>query len=120
MIYSLIEALFGIIKLIWNAPFWLVVVVIVILAVINILQGIFGVPNSDNTGSAGYEVESVNTYTDNICQIEFEKVDQPFVFYDYSGDRCGRDDCFCDSKGEHRCWGDGFYDGKGYYRKWGD
>lgn len=88
MIYGIINALFGIIKLIWNAPFWLVVLAIVILAVINILQGIFGVPNSDNTGSTGVEVGSVNN--NDIYQNKFDKIEHPFVFYDYSGDRCGR------------------------------
>lgn len=87
---------------------------IVILAAINILQGILGVPNSDNTGSTGFEVGSFNN--DAICQIKFDKVDQPFVFYDYKGNRCGSGDCFYDSKGNRVSCGNGFYDGKGYYR----
>lgn len=73
--------------------------------------------NSDYTGSTGFEAGSKNN--DNICQIESEKVNQPFVFYDYRGNRCGRANCFYDSEGNCVSWGDGFYDGEGY-RNWGD
>lgn len=121
MISWLFETLFGIIKFIWNAPTWAVVLVIVIFAVLYFIGNLFGIFDSyGGSGSGGYEGGSNSTYADETSQIKFDKPKQPFVFYDYNGDRRGRGDCFYDSKGYRRSWGDGFYDGKGYYRSWGE
>jgi hypothetical protein len=114
MISSLIKALFGIIKLIWNAPTWVVVLVIIMIAVLSFLIGDSGSSSSGGTG------ESSSKYPNELPKLQFNKPEQPFVFYDYNGDRHGRGDCFQDSKGYYRSWGDDFYDGKGYYRSWGE
>lgn len=121
MINGLIETLFGIIKLIWNAPFWLVVLVIVIFFVVyfvGYVLGYFG--DSGSSSSTGYGAGVGHSYTAESYQIEFDKVENSFVFYDYNGNRCGKGDCFYDSKGYCRSWGDGFYDAEGNYCNWGD
>lgn len=119
MLLGLIELVFGIIKAIWYAPVWLVILVVIILAVINMLQSLFDGSDSDNTRSSSYG-GGLNNTSDTGIQSISDKIEQPFVFYDYNGDRCGRGDCFYDSEGNCVSWGDGFYDGKGYYRNWGD
>lgn len=119
MISGLIEALFGIIKLILMAPFWLFVVVVIILAVINFLQVLFGSSDPSSMGDSGYSGGAGYTPSDENQSIS-DKVEQPFAFYDYNGDRCGRGDCFYDSEGNCVSWGEGFCDGKGYQRNWGD
>lgn len=112
MLFGLIELIFNIIKAIWYAPVWLVILFVIILAIINIVQGLFGNPNSGGTENA---MGSGSAYVPTTDQIE-----QPFSFYDYNGERCGRGDCFYDSEGNCVSWGDGFCDGKGYQRDWGD
>jgi len=121
MISSLIEALFKIIALIWNAPMWLVLLIIFLIAIVYFFQVLFDNDNdSGSSGSTEYGGTSSRTYADKTSQIKFDKVERSFIFYDSHGDRRGRGDCFYDSKGYRRSWGDGFYDGKGYYRSWGD
>lgn len=120
MISWLIETLFNIVKFIWNAPTWAVVLVIVIFFAVLYYFGIFD-SSSGTNGSRGEEDKgSGSSYTNKMTHINFDKPEQPFVFYDYNGDRRGRGDCFYDSKGCRRSWGDGFYDGKGFFRNWGE
>lgn len=121
MLSNLVGALIKIITLIWNAPTWLVLLVLFLFAVVYFVVKIFSFDG--DTGSsdrAGYRGDSSYTHTDETFPIKFDKVEHPFVFYDSQGNRCGRGSCFYDSKGDRRSWGEGFYDGKGYYRNWGD
>lgn len=118
MISALFETFFGIIKFVWNAPTWAVVLVIAILFVLCFIGRLFG--GSDSSGDGRYGEGTGNEYPDDSNPIQFDKHEHPFAFYDYNGDRRGRGDCFQDSKGYRRSWGDGFYDGKGYYRSWGE
>lgn len=121
MISNLIGALFDIIKGIWNAPTWLVVLVVVILGVLYLAARLFGVlDDSESSDSNGYVGNLSRKNPDKEIQGQGEKPEQPFVFYDSQSNRRGRGDCFYDSQGNRRSWGEGFYDGKGYYRSWGD
>lgn len=121
MIYTLVETIFGIIKFIWTAPFWIVILGIVIFGVFYMIGNLFGI--FDTSGSSeGKEPRSTsadNKFTEPF-QINFDRPEHPFVFYDNQGNRCGRGSSFYDSKGEFCSWGMGFHDGKGYYRQWGE
>ena len=120
MISGLIGTVFKIIELIWKAPVWLVVLIIVLLVVWNFFAYLFDGSNDSGGSDVGYGGSADCPYTDEIWPIGSDKVEKSFVFYDSNGDRRGRGDCFYDSRGYRRNWGDGFYDGKGYYRSWGD
>lgn len=122
MLNGIITTLFKIIELIWNAPFWLVVLVIIIFSILYLIGNLFGVFDvSDSSAhSTGYVESSNCTYSNDEYQVKLDKIEHPFVFYDYNGNRCGRGDCFYDSKGCRRSWGDGFYDAEGNYCDWGD
>lgn len=121
MIYALVEALFGIIKFIWTAPFWAVILGIIILGVLYMIGNLFGIfDSSEGSGGGGYGGGSSSKESADPFQIDFNKPERPFVFYDSHGDRCGRGSSFYDSKGEFCIWGGGFHDGKGCYRQWGE
>ena len=116
----MIGSLINLISWFFSLPFWVFVVIIIVIAVLNIF-----IRPSDNDNSSGdYSSSEYTDYSDSSCDREFQteinKVEHPFVFYDFSGNRCGRGSCFYDSKGIRRSWGEGFYDAKGYYRNWGD
>ncbi len=125
MLFDIINFLFEAIKAIWNAPAWLVVSGIVLIAIVCFIVYLlnpgggyssYGGSNGRNSG----ESSEMQFTESNQFRITTEKIKQPFLFYDSNGDCRGRGDCFYDSKGYFRSWGDGFYDGKGIYRNWGE
>ena len=68
MLYSLIEALFKIVELVWNAPTWLVVLVIVLFAVLYFLAWLFGfVDGSGSSDSSEHGRNPSHTYADDTC-----------------------------------------------------
>ncbi len=121
MISSLLKLLFEIIRFIWNAPTWAVILGIVIFAVLYFIGNLFGIfDSSGGSGGGRYGGGSANEEPVEPFRINFDKPEHPFVFYDSHGNRCGRGSSFYDSKGDRCSWGGGFHDGKGYYRQWGE
>ena len=118
MISGLFELLFEIIRCIWNAPTWTVILGIVIYAVLYFIGNLFFI--FDSSGESGGGGGSDTDGSGEPLRIDFDKPEHSFVFYDNHGNRCGRGSSFYDSKGERCSWGSGFHDGKGYYRQWGE
>lgn len=121
MISALVEILLGIIKVIFTIPAWAGVLVIVIFVVLYFIGDLFGIfDTSGSPDGEGYRGSSNHTDSSEPLQINFEKPEHPFAFYDNHGNLCGRGSSFYDSKGERCSWGGGFHDGKGCYRQWGE
>jgi len=107
MLTDLVGGLFKIIESILKAPTWLVVSVVIVLAVIYGIAKLFGFDDDDDSDSPGTGGGSGGgAHISKKEQIEFDKPEHTFVFYDSQGDRCGRGDCFYDNQGYRRSWGD--------------
>lgn len=125
MIFDFITGIFNILKAIWNAPAWLVWLVIALIAIVCFVVWLC-VPSSgsiisSSSGNGGvYGTEPESDSGKKYDQESTNQIEHAFVFYDSQGNRRGRGDCFYDSKGYRRSWGDSFYDGKGQFRNWGE
>lgn len=104
--YALIEGAFKIIEVIWNAPAWLVILLIFLFSVLYFIARLFGFDDDvSSSNSAGYGGGSNYIHIDETRQIKNDRIEQPFVFYDIHGNRRERGDCFYDSQGYLRSWG---------------
>lgn len=80
----MIGVIISIIGWLAEMPVWLFIVIIVVIEILNIIVRLNNSDRSNNYDNSDYSDDDSGYTYESEYQPEQNKVDQPFVFYDYS------------------------------------